>query len=77
MEVKEVIPMSRTEDNEVKIGNGKETRVITMRHPPRPGQYLLVEGECWEVLSVTYEIPYRIPVDTSVNFIIGEPKKAS
>jgi hypothetical protein len=56
-----------TRDNEVKIGNGSETRIITMRHPPRPGEYLEVDGEMWEVLSVSYEIPYRIP---AMSFII-------
>jgi hypothetical protein len=48
-------------DNEVKISNGRETRVITMRHPPKPGDYLTIEDEPWLVVSVSFEVPYRIP----------------
>lgn len=56
-------------DHEVKIGNGRETKVITLRHPPRVGQVMTVGGEAWEVLSVSYEIPYRIP---SMSFTVKE-----
>lgn len=59
----------RSPDNEVKISNGTDTRVITMRHAPVPGEYLTVEGESWLVVSVSYEIPYRVPV---MSFLVTE-----
>lgn len=64
----------RSPDHEVKIGNGREERVITMRHPPKPGEYLTVGDEPWEVLSVSYEVPYRIP---AMSFIVKEQQAAS
>ncbi len=60
-------------DSEVKIGNGSETRMLQMRHPPRPGDYLMVGGERWEVLSVSYEIPYRVP---ALSFIVAQEAEA-
>jgi hypothetical protein len=56
-------------DQEVKISNGSETRVIPMRHPPKPGEYLVVSDEPWLVVSVSYEIPYRVP---EMSFIVTE-----
>ena len=53
-------------DNEVKIGNGRETKIIMMRHAPRVGSDITVGGETWKVLSVSHEIPYRVQ---SMSFI--------
>lgn len=60
-------------DNEVKISNGRETRTISMRHPPRPGKYLTIEEEPWLVVSVSYEVPYRVP---SMSFMVTEHEQA-
>lgn len=56
-------------DNEVKIGNGRETRIITMRHPPKVGKSITVEGKQWRVLSVSHTVPYRVP---SMSFIVKD-----
>ena len=56
-------------DNEVKIGDGSETKIIMMRHAPRVGGEITVKGKLWKVLSVSHEIPYRIP---SMSFIAKE-----
>ena len=49
-------------DNEVKIRRGDAEKVLMMRRPPSVGSWLTVEGEHWLVLSVSYVIPYRVPV---------------
>lgn len=45
--------------NEVKLRNGSEEKTIEMHRPPRVGSYITVGGEKWQVLSVSYTIPYR------------------
>lgn len=54
-------------DSEVKISRNGKTRTISMRHPPKPGEYLTVKGKPWLVVSVSYTVPYRIP---SMSFIV-------
>lgn len=46
--------------NEVKVRRGAEVKVIMMRTAPQVGKEIIVSGEPWLVLSVTYEIPYRV-----------------
>lgn len=59
----------RSQDNEVKVSRKGEIRTITMRHPPAPGEDITIEGEPWLVVSVSYEIPYRVP---SMEFMVKE-----
>lgn len=61
-------------DYEIRLGNGKETRDITMRHAPRVGSELVVGKKTWRVLSVSYEVPYRIP---AMSFVVKEEKKSA
>ena len=59
----------RSPDHEVKISNGSDTKTITMRHPPKPGEYLTIEDVPWLVVSVAYEIPYRVP---AMSFVVKQ-----
>ena len=63
----------RSPDSEVKVSNGRDSRVITMRHPPKPGEYLTIEDQPWLVVSVAYEIPYRVP---AMSFVVSEVEQA-
>lgn len=60
-----------TRDNEVKVSRKGRTKTITMRHPPKPGQYITLKGKEWMVVSVSYTIPYRVP---SMSFIVKDEK---
>jgi hypothetical protein len=64
----------KSPEHEVKIGNGSETRIIMMRHAPSVGKDIIVEGKRWLVLSISYQVPYRIP---SMSFIATRQEEAS
>lgn len=65
----------RTRENEVRLGKDGEFRTVSMRHAPRVGKTLIVEGEEWLVLSVSYEIPFRM--DAALSFVVQNQRESA
>jgi hypothetical protein len=47
--------------NEVRLRRDGQEQVIYMQNAPRVGGVLVVSGEPWLVMSVSYLVGYRIP----------------
>lgn len=49
-------------DVEVVVARDGERRTLRMVRAPRVGGVLVVEGGRWVVVSVSYTVPYRVPL---------------
>ena len=63
-------------ENEVRLGKDGEIKTVTMRHPPKVGGTLVVEGEEWLVLSISYEIPFRAGRQ-AVSFVVPNKQETA